>query len=53
MLSKKVAIIAGEYHKETVKKMINEADSVLAEHKLTLLDTVSNTHLTLPTPPYV
>ena len=38
MLSKKVAIIAGEYHKETVKKMINEADSVLAEHNLSLFD---------------
>lgn len=37
-LSKKVAIIAGEYHKETVKKMINEADSVLAEHNLSLFD---------------
>ena len=37
-LSKKVAIIAGEYHKETVKKMINEADSILAEHNLSLFD---------------
>ena len=38
ILSKKVVIVAGEYHKDTVEKMINEADSVLAEHNLSLFD---------------
>ncbi len=38
ILSKKVAIVAGEYHKETVEQMLNEADSALAKHNLSLFD---------------
>ena len=32
-------IIAGEYHKDTVKQMLREVDSILADYNLSIFDT--------------
>jgi len=39
ILSRKVVIIAGEYHKDTVKQMLREVDSILSDYNLSIFDT--------------